>query len=137
MPNENIKGKTHNFKDTKSSTKSIGDKESSPTAATVVCGQKGYIPASARWDSVQKWYGSKVTVWLTPSRATALWHYAHKHQLPLLPTEVIYHLVEAQGLGQSHWAPGSAAHKEEPRWAGFKEDTQPPWADAAHDAISA
>lgn len=53
-----------------------------------------YSADKARWDSVHKWYGSKVTLWLTPQRADALWHYAKEKRLPLLPIEVLYDLIE-------------------------------------------
>lgn len=63
-----------------------GAKKKSPNA---------YVPSKQRWDSEAKWHGSKVAVWLSPQRAQALWHYAKIHRLPALPTEALYHLIDA------------------------------------------
>lgn len=56
-----------------------------------------YKPSKQRWDSEAKWHGSKVAVWLSPQRAQALWHYAKINRLPALPTEALYHLIDAIG----------------------------------------
>lgn len=63
--------------------------------------QKGYDAQPNRWDSIEKWNGSKVTVWISPNRASALWLYAKHHKLPLLPTEVLYHILD--GLMLDPW----------------------------------
>lgn len=65
-----------------------GAKKKSPNA---------YVPSKQRWDSEAKWHGSKVAVWLSPQRAQALWHYAKINRLPALPTEALYHLIDAIG----------------------------------------
>lgn len=71
-----------------SSSKLSGAKKKSPNA---------YVPSKQRWDSESKWHGSKVAVWLSPQRAQALWHYAKINHLPALPTEALYHLIDAIG----------------------------------------
>ncbi len=56
--------------------------------------QKGFGSRLDRWDTIEKWRGTKVTIWLNPTRATDLWLYANNKKLPLAPTQVLHHLID-------------------------------------------
>ena len=79
--------KKHNTNE-KQEQKSSGNKKKSPNA---------YTASKERWDSENKWLGSKVTLWMNPQRAKALWHYGKINRLPAMPTEALYHLIDAIG----------------------------------------